>query len=1389
MKIYINGGGFGSNIPLQGGSGTYSNKILTAASSTGEYLCTIATDYTISGNTNYGGTFSEGYNSSPLLAAGTFNLRLGDSEAFGDIIASNIDASDFVDQVIVDDENDCIVYIPGYLELIPYTSFVLNQYNPLIVTTGGSFKIKSDSDWTLTGPSFLNLGQESGTAGETEVYFAIAGSGSGIFTLTNESATRNIYIKYDTASIISVDSPTVIVDSNATTATFSGSITNPTIKRGSVDESVTIDYTGTKPDWIGSLSDFRTVNLVDDVLYFTLTFPISENTGATRAFNFNILYDSYGQKAKYAGLVLSQSGIDYSIELNKTTINTDYNATTDSITVTYDGTGTLSVSSTEDWCTVSLTNNTVNISIAENVWADSRSSTITVTDGVTSANCYVTQTGKTQPTGSITVNKPTNFTISNTGGSIDLDWIASGDSAGLTITTLASSSSSWITVTETELSSTEANYTLNPTGSITFQANTGEQRTGSIKLTINATGSPIVSKTLTFTQLAADSLTINPTSSNVPKESGSFEVTINYTGSGTLTRSVDSDWLTFTGNTISYSENTTVNERTGTATISDGTLSAECIITQSGSSVYLTIDPTTLNVDNNQNTGTISVSYNGEGTLTVNKSSWITATLTNKTINYTISSNTGSARNGYIIVTDGTLSATCSINQSASTATISVNPSELNVYHLGDSTDVTVTYTGTTEPTFTSDSWITVTKKSSSVYSIAYADNYTEQTRTGKVTFSITGASTELTVNQTTGSAGLYLSPQSLSTDHQARSGTIDIIYSLSGDLTINNPTSWITASISGTVINYSLTENTTGSERIGRFWVTNGTADTMWVVSQKAKSTAKLTLTPSSFNLTNTGQSGTIAVSYTGSKSLSDSSDSGWLAVSQISNTSITFNVLANTGSERTGTLTITDGDISAKATITQAGKTSGTLKVANSTQSVSASGGIVTNTIIPTGDVGTISVYSNSITWCTVSFSGYTISANCLTNTGDSRTALITVSGTNAASVTYTITQSAAEQKYIYFDSNSKSIGYSGGSITNTLRTNGTTPTYSSNQSWATVDSSGTVTVSYNSGSSRSATITASNSIGTASYIIYQTSYSSVIPIWKNTIYSEVVSGEYIEYHIDDVSGTVLYAGKVYKYPNSNSVEFCVNDAISNYLTIMPFPETDGNTLYDTWQQSFSLVTSSGNSDSYTFNNDWSYEGTLQQINPISNIVDSNQLFVCSGTNTYFTIGSTRYTVNGTYRLDLSKLLLPCDTKIKVYNNNSLIWTYSVDDTNKEYVIYWANKYGGWDFLPIKGNTVRTDNIESNKYTKIQNYTLYDTKYLNTIKPSWKLYSGWLKGNLSDLISSIDVKLYDLKTKKLYNVVITDSQAEYKNYKNNGNHLVSYEINCEMSNDYTRK
>ena len=967
MKIYINGQGFGSNLPLQGSVEELPNKYLTAISTSGDYICNIAINYSLTGRNNLGGTLALDYNKFLLLEAGTFKLRMGSSSAEGTVMTGELNAQEFVNQIDTT-KSECIVYIPGYLDVIPYTNFVVNNYYTL--TQNAKVKIHTDGNWSITDiDESINVSPNTGSAGDFIVDIANLATTSTQITFSvdlNDAVYGSFPITLDkNATTCSVDTANQQISDTGGDIYFTGRVHNPLLEEGIIDENVS--YKGTKPSWI---TDIQTSTVRDSgELVYTIVITVSKNPGDERTFKFN---------PEYKGFLAPE--------------------------------------------------------------------------------CTLTQEAKTgtAPTGTITVNKPTNFTIPKSETTLDYDWLATGKSEGYTITTKTESSDTWITVSSSQLSSTDEQYTLNPKGTITFESNTTGIRTGTVTLGIYANNNLITSKLLKFTQ---------------------------------------------------------------------------------------------------------------------------------------------------------------------------------------------------------------------------------------------------------------------------------------------------------------------------------------------EGKSGDTITLNPNSVDLDHTAQTKTITISYTGTKTLTVTSNQNWLTVDNVTNAQFNYLVTENTGNSRTAIITVTDGTVTATAQINQAAKGQGSLRVGNSIQSISAAGGTLLNDIITTGNVGTISV-SNPSSWCYTSITGKTIYARCSANTGSSRSTTVTVSATNANSVRYTINQAGVAQQFIYFESETKSIGYQGGTIINNLYTNGNTPTYTSTQSWATVSSSGVVTVSSNSSStSRSATITAANSVGRATYTIYQTGYSTDRPIWKNTIYSETTSSDYVEYHIDSASGTVLYAGKVYKYPNSTSVEFNVNDIISNYLDNMPFPSRDGNTSYNTWKQSFNLVTSTGRSTSYTFYNDWSYEDSLQQINPVSLIVDPNQLFVCSGTNTYFMIGNQQYTVNGTYRLDLSNLVIPCGTEIKVYNNSSLIWTYTVDDLHKDFVIYWANKYGGWDFLPIKGNSIRTDNIESNKYSRIDNYTLYDTKYLNVIKPSWKLYSGWLKGNLADLMGSVDVRLYDLKTKELYKVNITDTQTDYRTYKNSGNRLVSYEINCEMSNNYLRK
>ena len=337
--------------------------------------------------------------------------------------------------------------------------------------------------------------------------------------------------------------------------------------------------------------------------------------------------------------------------------------------------------------------------------------------------------------------------------------------------------------------------------------------------------------------------------------------------------------------------------------------------------------------------------------------------------------------------------------------------------------------------------------------------------------------------------------------------------------------------------------------------------------------------------------------------------------------------------------------------------------------------------------------------------------------------------------------------------------------------------------------------VKLSKNTGSPRQARVKLNVSTIQSLYItILQLGEGSEnVPIWKDTVYTEK-SNNWIEYHLDDANNNVLYAGKAYPYPNNNTVEILVNDIASNFLKPMNWPTNDGFNESEDYSKLFLLKTSTNIIRTYIFNNDWSYKEDPLYTNSPCSIVDPRQLFIVSGDSRYkITYGDNtiQFTNLYTYRLDLSNITIPCGSKISVYKDNVIIKEYTVAN-GKDYVLYYTNSVGGWDFITVKGNSTRKDNVTSSLYERRPirpSKEFGSIKYLNTITPSWSLNTGYINGNISELVSSLNVYLYDLNTKDLIPVNVTTTSAEYLNYTNNGKHFTNYTVEVEASQKNFRK
>lgn len=272
--------------------------------------------------------------------------------------------------------------------------------------------------------------------------------------------------------------------------------------------------------------------------------------------------------------------------------------------------------------------------------------------------------------------------------------------------------------------------------------------------------------------------------------------------------------------------------------------------------------------------------------------------------------------------------------------------------------------------------------------------------------------------------------------------------------------------------------------------------------------------------------------------------------------------------------------------------------------------------------------------------------------------------------------------------------------------------------------------------------------------------------IPIWREEILKINTNTEWIEYHIDTIDNLVLYAGKAYKEPNKDYIAIPVNEICSNYINQIEWPEY-GLTDSKDYIKTFIVKTSLGDSYIYQFKDDWSY-GRQRNI-PGRWLGNKSDIIITGKKGDKLILPDKEIVFNDyqTYRQDLSNYI--CGSVISF---NEFNWT--ITDLNA--VLYYTNKQGIWQFLGCSANVLQTDDI--NSYTAKEN-PFKSFKYANTIERTWEINTSWLKGDLADLFSSLKVYLWF--SGDYIPVQITNSSAEYKNYTNNGKHLVSYKINVK--------
>lgn len=270
--------------------------------------------------------------------------------------------------------------------------------------------------------------------------------------------------------------------------------------------------------------------------------------------------------------------------------------------------------------------------------------------------------------------------------------------------------------------------------------------------------------------------------------------------------------------------------------------------------------------------------------------------------------------------------------------------------------------------------------------------------------------------------------------------------------------------------------------------------------------------------------------------------------------------------------------------------------------------------------------------------------------------------------------------------------------------------------------------------------------------------------IPIWKDTYYT--LTGENVYYRLLDIkSGAVLYSGKV--YPSASKI-VKINDIIKDYLIINQNPFTsvfvNNNEYINVLLQTSSDGADWNNIIKYYFFYDYSYKDenvsniglnsvnyqVIDKYSPYQYFITTRQF--ANKFNTYGTVNINLTETEGyggqTKTINIPEShgeVISCVLSGGVYESIDVIYGsrrpfhvkhYEQSCTDSDWVLYYINEEGGWNWMFFDGKNIESNTIKRNSYLKDNKYNV---SYKNDITQTWDLTTKYLTDEQSKLLMQI--------------------------------------------------
>lgn len=332
--------------------------------------------------------------------------------------------------------------------------------------------------------------------------------------------------------------------------------------------------------------------------------------------------------------------------------------------------------------------------------------------------------------------------------------------------------------------------------------------------------------------------------------------------------------------------------------------------------------------------------------------------------------------------------------------------------------------------------------------------------------------------------------------------------------------------------------------------------------------------------------------------------------------------------------------------------------------------------------------------------------------------------------------------------------------------------------------------------------------------------------LPIYQDLKHTFASSDSLVHYTIMDVNDNLLYEGSAYRKPGQEKAFIYINRIVSSNINIKDIagPSLSWVNGYATFTAVVKEVALNNTvyRTTYRFVYNWDYESgaytATENINyPVTSVVSPNDSIPISfwvgdtapqisakynfpdGTNSTVNLDNTGVITNDINTINIQastyKAALISSDSVDMIVDSNIINTYRTTSCNR-YTLYYYNKRGGVDIVPLNGGLTKSEDFDRTifnvEYENSSNSNIAKKVINNNITTKYTATTRFMTDEQAarfakHFLSSPAVMLHDNVDDETYSVILDEKSAEYQTFKSNGNHFVQYTFNFSLT--HTKK